>query len=101
AGLSHRPVKIHREARRHDQISSDRFDAQVVELSRQHDGVLVMQRRITARDHEIALQGSRGSIDLANCPNGSYEAMIETEALQGRECSRQLYRRRRIEFFID
>ena len=65
--LLRRPIEIHREARRHNQISGDILDSEFIQLPREHHRVLVIERRVAAANHQIAIQraGARSIVPLA------------------------------------
>jgi hypothetical protein len=90
AGALRRGAEVHREARGDDEVARDRLDAELVELARDRDGVLVVERGVAARDDEVAAHRARGLVEGAGDPEGGGEAVLGAERAQRRERRRQL-----------
>src|SRR3954470_21259267 len=90
ARLLRRPVKVHGETRRDDQIARDNADALLVQLAREHDGMFVVKRRVASRDYKIARNRAGRGVKCPRRPDGGCKAVVNAECFERGERSSKL-----------
>src|ERR1044072_644977 len=98
--MSGRPIKVHRKARRDNQVAGDIAYAQLVQFARQHQGMFVMERGIATHYYQISIERVGAFVYVSARPERSHEAMVWPKSLQSYKCGREFDRRSWIELIV-
>ena len=100
AGALRRRAEVHREARGDDEVARDGLDAELVQLARDRDGVLVVEGGVAARHYKVAVDRTRRLVEGASDPEGRREAVFGPEGLERGQRRRELHGGGRVESLI-
>jgi hypothetical protein len=95
-----RRAEVHREARRDDEVARHGADAELVQLARDGDGVLVVEGGVAPGDDEVAVDGGRRLVERAGHPERGGEAVARPEGLERGQRRRELDGRGRVEALV-